>query len=195
MQSQLIQNANTVCSALKELLADDIEYLRTHPNPKYNWGNHSSNMSAKFNQFDELTTLPVFDKLSAAGQQLDKIFLYYIKPMTTKILFNMDMETKKLITTSILIPIDYTPASSYIWYNSDCLRPHHQMSDIPVLFKEYGLNMIARAQRFVVETPMLVQNKNKLAGISNKDNPNQFVFLELTFKGNPTYDDVASIFE
>ena len=194
MQFKLIPNANILCSTLKTLLADDIEYLKTHPNPKYQWGNHSSNMCAKFNQFDELATLPVFDRLLANDYQLDKIFLYYIKPMTTKILFNMDMETKKLIGTSILMPIDYTPTSSYVWYNSDYVKPHHQMADIPTLFKEHGLKVVGRIQPFETETPIIVQNKNKLAGISNKDNPNQFVFLELTLKGDPSYDDITSIF-
>jgi hypothetical protein len=194
MQFKLIPNANILCSTLKTLLADDIEYLKTHPNPKYQWGNHSSNMCAKFNQFDELFTLPVFDQLPGSGYQLDKVFLYYIKPMTTKILVNIDVDTKKLNNFSILIPIDYTPSSIYVWYSSDYVKPHHTMADIPTLFKEYGTKVVAGVTSFKEETPMIVENKNNWSGISNKDNPNQFVFLELTFKGNPTYNDVALMF-
>jgi hypothetical protein len=194
MQSLQIRNADALCNTLRPLLNDDIEYLKLHPNPKFQWGNVSNSMSAKFNQFDELLTLPVFDKLAEHGFQIDKVFLYYIKPMTTKILLNADISTKTLTKASILIPIDYTPTSRFVWYNPDYVTEQHTMGDIPMLFKEHGPKVIQGSQVFELGTPLLIEHNNKWAGIANKDNPNQFVFLELTLKGNPEYEQLKTIF-
>jgi len=194
MLSHHIQNTNTLCTILRDLLDDDIVYLKSHPNPKYYWGNHSSNIASKFYQFDELISLPMFDRLLMSGINIDKIFLYYIKPHTTKILYNTDAVTRKLSTTSIIIPLDRTPSTNYIWYNPEYVDDRHKMKDFSGLYKTHGIKMIAKSQGFNNETPLLIQHDNIWSGIVNNNNPNEFTFLELTFKNNPTYDKVKSIF-
>lgn len=194
MDSYSIKNAGALCETFKSLLEYDLEYLKSHPNPMYRWGNVSSNLQKKFNQFDELATLPVFEPLAVHGYQIDKILLYYINPLTTKILWNTDIDTNVLNKCSIIIPIDYTPKSSYLWYDPDYVKPHHQMKDFPDLFKNHGTKIIASSQNFEEGIPQVMKHQNNWAGIFNKNNPSQFAFLMITLKGNPDYEEVISIF-
>jgi hypothetical protein len=200
MLSYSLTTYQDVCDTLKSLLADDLEYIKTHPNPKYAWGNHSENLNGKFNQFEDLVSLPVFDKLIESGLELATINLYYVKPGVTKILYNTNMETKEVNNTSIIFPIDYCNGSgnkftSYLWYNPKYVKRHHQMKDFADLYKTHGVKIVEDSHVFETNTPIIIKNQNAWAGIYNKEYTKDFVFLQITMVGNPDYDRVKSIWD
>lgn len=198
MLSHSIKNTNELCSTLSSLLEDDLEYIKSHPNPKYQWGNHSESLVGKFSQYDELNSLPVFDKLAEHGYVIEHIVLYYIKPMVTKILYNTNVETKKLNKTSIAIPLNYKQKqdeyTGYLWYDPEHVKHYHQMKDFPELYKLHGRKLVCDSHIFETDTPLIVQHQNVWAGIFNKENPDPFVFLHISLKGNPEYEELKSIF-
>lgn len=197
MLSHQIQNTNVLCSTLHNLLHDDIEYLKSHPNPKYYWGNHTDNIIAKFYQFDDLVTLPMFDQLSVSDLKLEVINLYYIKPDTTKILYNTNSETKEINKASIIIPLGHTSDSgfsSYLWYDPHYVKRDHQIKDFPGLYKTHGIRIVQDSHVFESDTPIIVKHQNAWSGIYNKENTEPLVFLHLAFAGNPDYEKIKSIF-
>lgn len=198
MLSYSIQNTNEVCNTLCSLLAEDLEYIKSHPNPKYTWGNHSANLCGKFNQFEELSSLPVFDRIVSAGLNLDTVNLYYIKPQVTKILYNTNTETKAVNKASIIIPMGYSTGlgqgfTSYLWYDPKYVMRHHQMKDFSDLYKTHGIKIVQDSHVFETDTPIIIQNQNAWAGIYSKENSNPFVFLQVTLADNPDYNLIKSI--
>lgn len=88
MLSYSIQNSNNLSSKLEELLANDLEYIKSHSNTNYSWGNCTGNLSSKFRQYDELDLLPVFSDLLSYGFDIASVILSTLKPNSTKIIQN-----------------------------------------------------------------------------------------------------------
>jgi hypothetical protein len=139
----------------------------------------------------------MFDKLSDSDLNLEVINLYYIKPNTTKILYNTNVETKEINKASIIIPLGHSNKAgftSYLWYNPDYVKRHHKMRDFHDLYKTHGIKIVQDSHVFESDTPIIVQHQNAWSGIYNKENSEPFTFLHLVFAENPDYEKIKSIF-
>lgn len=191
MQSYTI---NTDTSQLSSLLANDLAYLKSHANPNLSWGNCTGNLSPKFNQYDELSTLPVFGELLSAGYEINKVVLSTIKPNCTKIIQNSDyINVDEIINTSIIIPLDVDSIATYVWYDSNYITQHNIRS-LPLLRKEHGNKVVEGSCVIGNGCLLLVKHQNYWAAISNKQD-RDFNFLQISLSNNPGYDELKIILE
>ena len=189
MLSYSIQNSNNLSNQLEELLAYDLEYIKSHDNTNYHWGNYTGNLSAKFRQYSELDLLPVFGELLSAGFDITDVVLYTLKANSIKAIRNINY-LSELTNTSIIIPVGSTHSATYVWYNTSYITEHN-IESLSMLYKEHGNKIIDGSCIIEKDTPMLVKHQNHWAAINNKQN-SDFNFLQITLRGNPEYEEVKN---
>lgn len=189
MLSYPIQNSNKLSIRLEELLAYDLEYIKSHNNLNYQWGNCTGNLNLKFRQYDELDLLPVFGELLSAGFDITSAVLSTLKANSKKIIRNNN-HLCELTNTSIIIPMGSSQTANYIWYSPTYITEHNIRS-MPMLRKEHGDKIIDRSYIIEKSTPLLVKHQNHWAAINNKQDID-FDFLQITLSSNPKYEEVKN---
>lgn len=189
MLSYSIQNYNKLSNQLEELLADDLEYIKSRNNTNH-WGNCTANLASKFRQYNELDLLPVFSELLSAGFDIADAVLFTLKTNSIKPTRNINY-LGELTNTSIIIPIGSMHSANYIWYSIDYNTQHEVSSLLPKLHKEHGNKIIDGSCVIEKGTPVLVKHRNQWESINNKQD-NDFDFLRITLRGNPAYEEVKN---
>jgi hypothetical protein len=189
MLSYSIQNSNKLSNQLEELLAYDLEYIKSHNNPNYHWGNCTGNLSSKFRQYNELDLLPVFSELLSAGFDITDAVLFTLKTNSIKTIRNINY-LGELTNASIIIPIGSIHSANYVWYNTTYITQHN-IESLPMLHKEHGNTIIDGSCIIEKDTPVLVKHQNYWAAINNKQD-SDFNFLQITLRGNPEYEEVKN---
>jgi hypothetical protein len=191
MLSYSIQNSNNLSSQIEELLAHDLEYIKSHNNSNYSWGNCTGNLSSKFRQYDDLELLPVFNELLSADVDIVSVVLSTLKPSSTKIIQNTNY-LGELTNASIIIPIGFNQTANYVWYNPAYITQHNIRS-LLVLRKEHGNKIIDGSCVIENGYPLLIKHQNYWAAVSNKQD-NDFDFLQISLSNNTSYEEVKTYF-
>lgn len=189
MLSYSIQNSNKLSSRLEELLAYDLEHIKSQNNSNHYWGNCTDNLGSKFRQYDELDLLPVFGELISAGFDVSDAVLVTLKANSRKLIRNINY-LGELTNTSIIIPLGSVCTATYVWYSQTYITEHN-IESLPILHKEHGDKIVHGSYIIKKETPVLIKHQNHWALINNKADSN-FDFLQISLRGNPEYEEVKN---
>jgi|LauGreDrversion4_2_1035121.scaffolds.fasta_scaffold14538_6 hypothetical protein len=189
MQSYTITNIDNVSAHIASVLSYDLEYIKSHNNPNFAWGNCTGNLSPKFRQYDELYSLPLIGELLSTGYEIDRAVLSTVNSNSTKIIQNSDYtDVNNMYNASIIVPLNGT--ANYLWYNSIYITQDNIRS-LPMLRKEYG-NKIVEGSCVIENTiPLLIKHQCHWAAVNNKQDTS-FDFLQIVLSNNPTYEEIKT---
>lgn len=197
MKTYTINNAGTLCRDLGTMLSDDIAYLIN--TPRFGWGNFSENLRDKFNQSEDICSLPIFSNLIGNGAYVATAFIDYVKPKYSRVFYNVSGVTQEINEVSIIIPL-YVPKEgncSYLFLDNTPLKMYTGLEDIPLvreIFNAVGPNLIESKIDINQDTPLLIGNPRMWVSLSNLNSEESLVYLRMTLVDNPTFDCVVSYF-
>ena len=180
---------NNASISLASILSYDLEYIKTHLNTNFSWGNCTGSLTSKFYQFDELHSLALVGDLISAGYGINKIIVSTINPNSTKIIRN-SINVNEIYNASIIIPLDAEGLANYLWYNPKYIT-RENIKLLPALYKEHDNKIIEGSRVIEKGIPVLVKHQNHWAAISNKQS-RSFDFVEITLHNNPDYMEIKN---
>ena len=183
----------------RSLFDDDVKYLIERS--RFFWGDFSDNLVNKLNQYEEIATVPVFEKLIVNEFFISTAFLEYIRPNCLKSIFNKSIVTNNPNNVSIVIPLHVPNLNSgnvsYQFYNQEKLSQFTELKDSFSVVEELsnaGADYLEYSETISTDTPLIINTPGVWSGISNLNTDDYFICLRLSLGGNPNFDSVVSVF-